>query len=790
MSDSTDSEIASKSMCIGLEYSFKIEDITRYYRRATEQLIDDTGNANDAAPEALAGSLRLDDVRDLVFHLCDKKNCDECREAMLSEPWGRVEWARKKLREVTDRFEAKLEEVKALDTRWNDVDPDEIKGSATYDELILKMTRLWVGRSTIPRIPSVTVPELPTRSSVASGATPWEMFEYAKLKSPKSTIRLVRMELVSSHPEPPIRITTRTVSLQDKVPYVTLSYTWGNPFGIFCSEKDRDAVPRTDVPIICNGKSFEIGENLYRFLWRWREALATHDDTIRESRLRPPEEIWIDAICINQRDLEGRNQQVSIMGDIYRKSAATWVWLGEHDEFSLMALITLQKIHALSAEGNDADFGSLDQLERDELLANLGLPDSNSWSWFAVFAFFQRQWFRRSWIVQEATLSSCLLFRCGGAVMSGGLIFSLFERFRRFPIIIEMVQYLGKEELRRKLADRPSRKRAGLESSNNEPSDSMYHLCRDGMAPDLAGYLGQVIRLKAIEPNILANDRNGVSLIESENEDKEDKVPELLNLWQTSRYSLCGDMRDKVYAFAALVNRDIFRTPNTVQDRRALQPDYKKPVCEVYCEAAWFTLLTHASLDVRVSIVGIIKDTEQEEPEEFLDDARFRRFLEFSTLLPSTYLSHPDGQTRLEVIWRTIIADAIDGISPASPKYAAAFEKLCKKANEDALDGITEGNVNDEAWEADEDREFWGEAFVMMGTRRLFIADTGHVGCGEFGLFIGDLIVVVAGSSIPLILRHSSSGRYKLIGEAYVHGIMFGEHAMKPGVEWESITLE
>lgn len=107
--------------------------------------------------------------------------------------------------------------------------------------------------------------------------------------------------------------------------------------------------------------------------------------------------------------------------------------------------------------------------------------------------------------------------------MSVGFISSLFQRFRRSTFIIEMVQYLDKEELKRKLADSPSRERFGLERSNNEPSDSMYHLCRDGMAPDLAWYLPQVIRLKAIEPNILANDRNGVYHIESENEDK---VPE------------------------------------------------------------------------------------------------------------------------------------------------------------------------------------------------------------------------------------------------------------------------
>lgn len=890
MSDSDDSRITSNSLYIALDYSLRIQDITGYYRKAAEQLFDDTGNANDPAPEAVAGSLRLDNVRSMVL-----QHCNEGQEAMLSYPWGRVESAQKEFREVTERFEVKLEQVKALDSRWDEMDADEIRGSASDSELISMLSRLLAGRSTIPIIPSVTIPELPTRSSLESGVTPLEMFEYAKLESPKSTIRLVRMESISAHPEAPMRITTRTISLQDKVPYATLSYTWGNPFGLFCSEKDRDAVPRTDVPIICNGKRLEIGENLYRFLWRWRKRLVTHDDIIwnfrlsdkMEEYLRPLVEIWIDAICINQEDLEERNQQVSIMGDIYTKSAATWVWLGEDDEFSQVAFTILEKMSTLYDLFDGADFESVDELEKDETLDSLGLPDSNSWGWFAVFALFQRQWFRRSWIVQEATLSSRLLFQCGSAVMSGGFIFSALGGLRRFKFVGEMIQILGREEMKRKLADRPSRNRAGLERSIKGPSDSRYHLCRDGMASEFAGYLSQVIRIKSLDPEILANDRNGLNPNKSENEDK---VPELLNLWKTSQNTLCSNLRDKVYAFASLVHSDIYKTPSTVQDRRALQPDYKKSVCEVYCEAAWFTLLTHASLDVlsmaghmslnsnhdlpswvpdlsqsprflslnnylfslnnylqcypglgwlasggarweipppakrhgrhlgvRVSVVGRIKDTEYPEPENTSEEwshARFRHFLEFSTLLPSTYLSHPDGQSRFEVVWRTIIADAIDGISPASPKYAADFEKFCKEAIEYVLDGIAAGNDDTDLSrttaavrdmqrlqdllasfsqmdiEADEDRNFWYRTFEAMQTRRLFIADTGYVGCGESGLSIGDLIVIVAGSSIPLILRHSSSGRYILIGDAYVHGIMFGEHAMKPGVEWESITLE
>lgn len=48
----------------------------------------------------------------------------------------------------------------------------------------------------------------------------------------------------------------------------------------------------------------------------------------------------------------------------------------------------------------------------------------------------------------------------------------------------------------------------------------------------------------------------------------------------------------------------------------------------------------------------------------------------------------------------------------------------------------------------------------------------------------------MAGYPIPFILRGGSGGNYQAIGEAYVHGIMFGEHAMEPDAQWESIILE
>jgi len=80
------------------------------------------------------------------------------------------------------------------------------------------------------------------------------------------------------------------VSLQDNPKYEALSYCWGD-------KSDPATIKLQDRP-------FEVGKNLYRALIRLR----------REQEART---LWIDAICINQKDILERAQQVELMGELY-----------------------------------------------------------------------------------------------------------------------------------------------------------------------------------------------------------------------------------------------------------------------------------------------------------------------------------------------------------------------------------------------------------------------------------------------------------------------------------------
>lgn len=106
--------------------------------------------------------------------------------------------------------------------------------------------------------------------------------------------------------------------------------------------------------------------------------------------------MWVDAVCINQKNIPERNEQVPEMDKIYGKAQSTCVWLGKGDEQSDMAIdfITNNVLHLW---------------EFDQLCENLQM--SNQWA--ALISLMKRPWFSRRWVVQEIALSSRATIYCG-----------------------------------------------------------------------------------------------------------------------------------------------------------------------------------------------------------------------------------------------------------------------------------------------------------------------------------------------------------------------------------------
>jgi Heterokaryon incompatibility protein (HET) len=111
-----------------------------------------------------------------------------------------------------------------------------------------------------------------------------------ELNPPKKNKRAISCELIH-------------VTFKERPKYEALSYTWG------------DDMPKENI-FVC-GRVFRVGRNLYNALQYLQQ---------RPADLRFP--IWVDAICINQKDTLERNQQVQIMPHIYTRAMSVLVWLG------------------------------------------------------------------------------------------------------------------------------------------------------------------------------------------------------------------------------------------------------------------------------------------------------------------------------------------------------------------------------------------------------------------------------------------------------------------------------
>lgn len=151
--------------------------------------------------------------------------------------------------------------------------------------------------------------------------------------------------------------------------YTTLSYTWGA-----ATENQQISV---------DGKTFIVRRNLFEAL----RAIRNPDRNLC---------LWVDSICIDQSSIAERNEQVKIMGDIYRGCASMILWLG------------------LPSSNSNAALNFLDNLDKEEFR-----PEEVAWNIKdAVSQLYCRPYFTRAWIVQEVMQAKDIIIRCGDKEIS------------------------------------------------------------------------------------------------------------------------------------------------------------------------------------------------------------------------------------------------------------------------------------------------------------------------------------------------------------------------------------
>lgn len=676
------------------------------------------------------------------------------------------------------------------------------------------------------------IPQNTTRntSQVAGGSAPTTELQYLRpLREEAHEIRLLNIAPADALASP-LRCELICVSLDDNPSYHALSYTWGKPFGERHSEGPFTPTYTENI-LHVQAQPVSITDNLNRAL-RYL-PLQLQDQRVRITDnlnsalryLRSKDEtltLWVDAICINQKDDVEKTGQVQQMTRIYQQAASTFAWLGPPADDSCLALATLCGMRRFALrtqpyrrEGHtmvDMDAvpdrqPGVQQLVDEIIAASFGVlwgKEIESDIEIAPFPIRQvagilgREYWGRIWILQELVLSPRVIFVCGSHSITTpdadeviGSFFKtwdvLAEESGRAPYVIDhrpwtminarlIFKQIGELQPLRKLLEEGALACLGA----SEPRDNIYallNLANDGAQLGLkVDYSPANTYQKLYTEVAKAYLRRGelwfLSYCNSDPEGHLD-LPSWVPNW------------NKEHGFRTFNSMTSFQTSNGTVVSATVPPDDTLP---------W------SPWSQQIRLKGVIVDTIawacQPRPAASLTNLpphlreeilTWMRRTEAS-LLDSRYVSSVPS-TRRAVSWIFVAGNAavVDrfglGEELQDELMMAAYN--CLLGREAMVDDRAASTYQHLA-----DCYFDSMMHTTTGERRLFLTTKGHLGIGSRYTQKEDKVAIFLGGGVPFVIREKLwQKRYRVVGEAWVERMMKGEAFEREHVV-EDIELE
>jgi len=558
---------------------------------------------------------------------------------------------------------------------------------------------------------------------------------------------------------------TEVVSRRPRPSYTALSYAWGDGNG------NRS---------ICVGNTIlTVGINLEAAL---RELRAEQDDLV----------LWVDQLCINQEDEEEKSQQVKEMRNIYAQATHVIAWVGESADNSDLIL---KHFHSIGSKASRSTRGLTKNSFRHMMnhtltgiLPSLLDPESRQMISIAFQKFCRRPYWRRLWVIQEYAVARKLEVACGNARISNVHLLRALDALAR---LLDYLEDLGEQTsndalvrlgfivvktfntpfssflegiVTRRYQYQRSKSTDNclfkvlisslvLESDHNhpecsDPRDRIFSLL--GLANDASSFDGfldyssscEDVYTKATKHMI---DQGYVDILSYCHFPRDECMPSWVPDWRRMTFApLAYDpWRDKC-AFKA--------SGNTSQDRKITSADPK---------------------ELRLS--GIMVDTIKNYGSAWISDwlgkldvqATLKYFNEIENFCAQSQRID-QKQEALEAA-----QIAIAGLDPAVEEDDD--EDIAAESYQRLRNSFENSTASEDGPIYDEDT-WYRRALQFLRPCRPFISSSGFVGVGPIDIEVGDMIYIFLGGLVPYIVRERSSGVYNLVGEAYVHGIMYGEH--------------
>lgn len=594
-----------------------------------------------------------------------------------------------------------------------------------------------------------------------------------------------------------LELSIEVVDLNSNPQYVALSYAW------------EGQTPRHRIT--CGSSSYIlVTDSVLSMLKFWHTA--------RDEYGAPP--IWIDAVCINQSDTGEKSVQVQLMSRIYSRAAQVWISLGDGSQ-----LLEQVVEHAAAIRNLIHAIHFMIQTRTPFDLSRIPGPQ-----WVGLGDLFMAPWFDRVWTMQEAILASDLRLRVGAKSCDFGIIsevaeaaiklhlveilyphgrtqegepktmhfnaaFRLAMMIRQPKLFPDMLTGHENPELfwtwlrisRWKLCSDPrdrifgllgivpaeirKRVRVDYTLSFEQVSEHFARACIDVFGPGTILYhcdaTDPVPGCPSWVPNLAANMtlqwfENNPAFRASRSSEISHR---LLENDDGHRLVLRGYIVDEVKSVG----------PSCMPWATAIDPEWESNTREIRdSDPDWAFKNLEALFQVTM-------------PKETAD-AILQFEEECLALARSAYV---DEDTALKAHFATLTAEMPNShpsMTPWTMETYHSWKKHCLYQDPCKADVL-------EYWRRGGDRtaiiNLWCVSDSVeqnLRHRAYFSTARGRVGLGNKLVKTGDLVCVFNGFRTPFLLRKAASeGSYKLMDEAYVHGIMYGEAEQ---AETEEVAFE
>jgi Heterokaryon incompatibility protein (HET) len=548
------------------------------------------------------------------------------------------------------------------------------------------------------------------------------------------------------------------VSFQNAPDYIALSYFWGDP--------------KLCHIITCNGQPMAITENLHK-------TLAAVYAAIRRGSTAPLYEkdedilLWADGICINQTDVEEKNQQVSMMAEIYRNAKGSIGYIGSpppgvNATASFEAFARFAGAKIATSETAPGERGS----KEDPVTTSRGIWNS--------------PWFFRSWVTQEAVLSKDMICIFGDELSTA--TFSIDT----LGALVHQVQIPGKADLKSGFAEEPNREHPAVQvhswcqlrtSLRREPSGINLIKVLDLLQP--ADAMDKRDKVYSILGILKQHDRQSIKVNYAEENTVQQTYTDL------AKYCISTPDCMRMLEHAG-TKRQITNMPTWVPDwscrpRFPLDSRLYRAAGDTNPSASMSAcgrkVITKAFPFDKIVIEGL----QVSYPEFRVRESAFKDPLTHGVLIlleelcqqfcqmVQTSSNRNPGQNPDEpldqIVSRILTADRGYGDRRANPddvKFYRAFMECYPRGSEKASQPVGHGTDNSYL-------PFQVMAIHCQRGRRICLTQTGSLGLMPDDAKAGDFIAILPGGNLPFVLRKKEKTEFEVVGHAYVHGAMDGE---------------